>query len=196
MSNKSRLNYIQSFLNRLQAIHLFHVPSLSDQIFELYCYFRKLEEFMNGGKIPRCQSKSPGIFRPHAKPGKSRSADYFRLIDPQGGEDRDLILNGQFQGISGVPHSPDIALTKPDKDEIVSIYECKNSSSLGPGVYREFIGYCEEMGLLIKSNKNRFNAVIDTFTVMKPCIYTSASADQDYVGKMKKTYNFAVVDGF
>ena len=195
MSNQARLSSIQALLNRLQSIHLYRVPSLSDQIFELYCYFRKLEEFMNAGKNLRCQFKSPGIFKPHAKPGKPRSADYFRLIDPQGGENRDLILNGEFQGVSGVAHSPDIALTKPDENKIVSIYECKNSSSLGPGVYREFIGYCEEMGLLVKSNRNRVNAVIDTFSVMKPCIYTSAYADQDHVGKMKKTYDFTVADG-
>jgi hypothetical protein len=195
MNNQARLNQIQNLLSSLQNIRLFRIPSLSDQVFELYCYFRKLEEFVNGGKIPACQSRYPGIFRPHLKPGRPRSGDYFRLIDPQGGENRDLILNGEFKGISGILHSPDISLTQPDEDEIISIYECKNySNSLGPGVYREFIGYCEEMGLLVRSNKGRFSAVINTFAVMTPCIYTSAIVNRDHAEKLKKTYNFSVVD--
>ena len=61
MSNQAKLSIIQAFLNQLQNIQLHRVPSLSDQIFELFCYFRKLEEFMNAGKELRCQSKSQGI---------------------------------------------------------------------------------------------------------------------------------------
>lgn len=91
MSNQARLNQIQNLLSRLQNIRLFRIPSLSDQVFELYCYFRKLEEFVNGGKILACQSRYPGIFRPHLKPGRPRSGDYFRLIDPKGGENRETM---------------------------------------------------------------------------------------------------------
>jgi hypothetical protein len=132
------MNYIRYMLAKFSSVHHFQIPSLSDQIFELYCYFRKIEEFADSGKIPLCQSKSPGIFRLHAKPGKPRTADYFRLVDPQHGEDRDLILNGEFEGVSGISHSPDIVLTKSDEDKIISIYECKNySGSIGPGIYRE-----------------------------------------------------------
>ena len=177
------------------GISLLRVPRFSDQVFELYCYIRKIEEFINVGRIPQCQSITPGVFKPHAKPGRPRAADYFRLIDPQGGEDRDIILNGEFQGISGISHSPDIVLTKSNENHIISIYECKNhSGSLGPGIYREFIGYCEETGLLVKSNRGRISALTDTFPVMVPCIYTSAVANQDHVEKVKKTYNFSVVD--
>jgi hypothetical protein len=56
------------------------------------------------------------------------------------------------------------------------------------------IGYCEEMGLLVKANKKRVNAVINTFAVMTPCIYTSGIANHDHTEKMKKTYNIAVHD--
>ena len=197
MNNQTRLAHIQSLLNNLGNIHLLRTPYLSDQIFELYCYFRKLEEFVNRRKTPLCISKKTGFFSPHAKPGHPRSGDYFSLGDPSGGENRDLILNGEFPGISGVYHSPDIVLAKFDSDKIVSIYECKNySGRLGPRVYREFIGFCKEMDLLSTANQIRINALIGTFPEMAPCIYTSAIADQSQAEKMKKKYNFAVIDHF
>jgi hypothetical protein len=197
VSNLTRLSYIRSLLNSIGNIQLLRVPYLSDQIFELYCYFRKLDEFVMRRKTPQCISNRAGFFSPHAKPGHPRSADYFILSDPSGGEDRDLILNGEFPGISGVNHSPDIVLAKSGTNEVISIYECKNySGRLGRGVYREFIGYCKEMGLLSKANQMRINALIGTFPEMAPCIYTSGIASQIQVQKMKKTYNFTVSDSF
>ena len=193
--SQTRLNYINSLLGRLGSLRFLSIPNASDQIFELYCYFRKVEEFINRGKQPQSKVITHGIFSAHAKPGNPRSSSYFTLIDPSG-DARDLILNGQFEGVSEIYHSPDLALTKCDSDEIVSIYECKNHSSpLGLGVYREFIGDCEEMGLVQKANKSRIKDLIDSYPELRPCIYTSAAANSVHKEKMK-TYGFTVVDCF
>ena len=64
------------------------------------------------------------------------------------------------------------------------------------GCYREFIGFCKEMDLLSKANQIRINSLIGTFPEMIPCVYTSAIANQNYISKMKKAYNFMVVDNF
>ena len=195
MSRRTRLAYIQSLLNSIGNIRLFRIPLLSDQIFELFCYFRKLEEFINRGKTPICVSKRAGYFSPHLRPGYARSADYFRLADPLGGEVRELILNGQFIGDSGVYHSPDIVLAESDENRIVSIYECKNySGTIGPGTYREFIGYCKETGLLSKANQVRINGLIGTFPELAPSIFTSGAVNQSQADKMKRKYNFNVFD--
>ena len=117
------------------------------------------------------------------------------MSDPLGGEVRDLILNGEFPGESGIRHSPDIVLAESGKEKIVSIYECKNhSGALELGIYREFIGYSKELGLLSKANQNRINGLIGTFPELTPGIYTSAVARQNQMNKMKKKYNFTVND--
>ena len=195
MSSPARLSYINSLLQRLGHLRLLSNPSASDRIFELFCYFHKIEEFMTRGRTPQCKMMtSLGIFQPHAKPGNPRSASYFSIIDPLGGETTDLILNGRFTGASGIFHSPDLVLAKLDSDEVVSIYECKNhSGALGLGVYREFIGYCEEMELLQKANRSRIKTLFDSSPEMRPCIYTSAVANRMHKEGME-IYNFSVRD--
>jgi hypothetical protein len=195
MSNVTRISYINSLLQRLGTLRLLQNPTASDRIFELFCYFRKIDEFMIRGRTPECKMMtSLGIFQPHAKPGNPRSASYFSIVDPLGGETTDLILNGRFAGASGVLHSPDLVLARLDSNDVVSIYECKNhSGNLGLGVYREFIGYCEEMELLQKANRSRIKTLFDSSPEMRPCIYTSAVANRVHKEGME-TYNFSVKD--
>lgn len=186
-------------LNQLKTYQTAYVPNFSDQIFELFCYFKKIEEFKHNGKTPLCISTSriPGVFRPHFKPGWPRNADYFQIVGARTIENRDLILNGKFEGISGIFHSPDIALTKPHENKVITFYECKNySGRISPGVYREFIGYCKEMGVSLASINSKFSAFTDTFSVMTPCLYTSGFADIDHIEKMKEKYNLAIRDHF
>jgi hypothetical protein len=154
-----------------------------------------MEEFVDRGKQPLSKVLNHGLFSAHAKPGHPRTASYFSLIE-RNGDGRDLILNGQFVGSSGIAHSPDITLTKLDSNQVVSIYECKNHSSpLGIGVYREFIGYCKEMKLLQEANKSRIKDIIDSYPELGPCIYTSATANANHKEKVKR-YGFTVIDRF
>lgn len=50
MSSSVRLGLIRHLLIHLGRTPFFRTPHCSDQIFELYCYFRKLEDFVNRGK--------------------------------------------------------------------------------------------------------------------------------------------------
>lgn len=197
MSNQNRLSFINSMLTRLGNLRLLNLPHASGHTFELYCYFQKIEQFTNRGKTPRCNNPVHGVFFvPHVKPGSPRSTSYFSLVDSAGGETVDLILNGKFAGVSEIRHSPDIVLTAEGSDDIKAIYECKSySGSLGIGVYREFIGFCQEMGLLRKANRDRVRAVTDPYPEMRSCIYTSAVANPAHVQGIG-IYDFAVVDRF
>jgi hypothetical protein len=148
---------------------------------------------MNRGKTPQIKNVRNNTFSPHLKPGNPKSASYISFFDPNG-EALDLFLNGKFQGLSDIYHSPDLVLTTSTNDEIVSIYECKNhSGKLGLGIYREFIGYCEEMGLLVRGNRSKVKTLRDSYPEVRPCIYTSAVANRVHKENMKR-YDFTVVD--
>jgi hypothetical protein len=196
MSNPQRLYLINAMLERFGRNHLIRTRQLSEKVFELYVYLKKLEEFAQNGKTVICISiNRPGFFRPHFKPGKTRANDYFILRDPLRGNDLDLILNGTFDGLSGMKHSPDIALTGHNSNRIISIYECKNyTKKLTPEVYREVIGYCKELGILVTQNRSRLNDVINAFSVLTPSLYTSGTANPDHVQMMKSTYNFGIFE--
>jgi hypothetical protein len=197
MSDAQRLNSVNSLLTRLGSLNLYRLPYASDQIFEIYCYFRKIEQFINRSKIAEGKMINYGLFAPHSKPGRPRTASYFSIRDPLGGQAHDLILNGRFTGTSGINHSPDITLTPENDDKIISIFECKNySARLGLGVFREFIGYYEEMGLLRTANRDRIEDVISIYPEMKSCIYTSAVAASTHKENMMRRYGFATIDRF
>ena len=172
---------------------------LSSNIFELYCYMKKLNEFQASGKSPIMVSISgnPHVFRPHLSPGTPRNADYFQLIGNRASENRDLILNGQFEGISGIYHSPDIVLTEQNDNQVITFYECKHySGRLTPNVYREFIGYCKEMGITISKSGSRYSAFANTFSVMTPCLFTSACARSDHKDSLREAYNLEIRDRY
>ena len=189
-----RLNVIKSLLAQLGPYQVLLRSQVNEHIFEVFCYFQKSKELMDRGKIPSFLNVSGNKFSAHAKPGKPRSASYISFHDPAG-ETLNLFLNGKFLGRSKIYHSPDLALTTSKNDQIVSIYECKNHS--GPlvlGVYREFIGYCEEMDLLVRGSRNqKIRTVRNSYPELRPCIYTSATAKKSHKNLMKR-YDFTVID--
>lgn len=194
MSNiTQRLNFIKSLLAQLGAYRVLLSSQTSEHVFELYCYFQKSKELMDRGKIPSFQNVRRNIFSVHAKPGNPRSASYISFHDPAG-ETLFLFLNGKFPGLSKIYHSPDLVLTTSKNDQIVSIYECKNhSGKLGLDVYREFIGYCEEMNLLVRGSRNqRIRTVRNSYPELRPCIYTSAIANKSHKNLMER-YDFTVI---
>ena len=165
----------------------------SELIFEIFCYFKKAKELMDRRKTPQFKNLNMNIFCPHAKPGRPKSASYISFSD-QVGETLDLFLNGKFRGMSNIYHSPDLVLAKSKNGQIVSIYECKNHSGpLELGVYREFIGYCEEMGLLVRGNRSHIRTLRDSYPELRPCIYTSATANGNHKNNMRR-YDFTVID--
>jgi hypothetical protein len=187
--SSGRINEIRRLLNQLASNPIFTIPRFSDQVFEVYCYLKKVEEFKQMGRTPICIQRTNGVFRPLHKPGLHRTnGDYFRLLGNNQDKTMDIFLNGTFTGQSGINHSPDIALTERNNDKVISFYECKNySRCLGPGVYREMIGYCNEF----KYKKSGFSDYVNAFT---PAIYTSATADSIHVQKMKEKYNVIIND--
>lgn len=196
MSNiTQRINFINSLLAQLGPYRALLAGQTSVRIFELYCYFRKAEELMNRGKLPIPQNIRGNVFSPHAKPGNAGSASYISFSD-QAGETLDLFLNVKFQGLSNVYHSPDIVLKASKNDQIVSVYECKNHhGKLGLGIYREFIGYCEEMNMLVRGNRNqKIRTLRNSYPELRPCIYTSAVTNKSHKSLMER-YDFSVIDG-
>jgi hypothetical protein len=158
MSITQRLGVIQNLLAQLGQYQILRKSQMPYHVFELYCYFRKAKELMDRGKLPIFRNPQGNVFAFHAKPGKPKTASYITFYD-QNGEDMNLFLNAEFPGRSKVLHSPDMILTSSKNDEIASIYECKHlSGNLELDIYREFIGYCEEMGLLVrkKNTKSEF----------------------------------------
>lgn len=188
-----RLNFIRSLLAQLGAYRLLLKSQASEHIFELYCYFLKSKELMNRGKIPSFHNVRGNVFSAHAKPGKPRSASYISFHD-KAGETLNLFINSKFLGLSKIYHSPDLVLTTSNNDHIVSIYECKNHSGrLELDVYREFIGYCEEMDLLVRGSRNqKIRTVRNSYPELRPCIYTSAVAKKRHENLMKR-YDFTVL---
>jgi hypothetical protein len=186
--SSQRIYEIRYLLSQIANSPIFNIPHFSDQIFEVYCYLKKVEEFRQNGKAPLCVSKTTGIFRPLHKPGLPRNGDYFHLMSNSSRGNLDIILNGTFEGPSGISHSPDIAVTDINQNKVITFYECKNySGSLGPGVYREIIGYYKEF----KCKKNP-----DYYDVATPSIYTSGTANDFHKRRMKEKYNVIVNDLF
>ncbi|XHH07620.1 MAG: hypothetical protein ACFCUE_08530 [Candidatus Bathyarchaeia archaeon] len=202
MSNPQRSYYIKQIFDKINTNAFLQMPHLSDQIFELFCYFSKLEQFVSNGKTPVCESKTNGVFRPNLKPGLT--GDHYRLVGVTPSEERNIFLNVKFQGASGILHCPDIVVTKTDrtkrffeKEIVLTIYECKNySGKIGPGIYREFIGYCKELGVSINRSDSKQSALTYTFSVMTPCIYTSGIADVEHKDWLRNTYSISVEDLF
>jgi hypothetical protein len=197
MSNPQKINYIRHMLSRLSSTMRGIPPNVtSDKVFELFCYFKKIEEFAQTGRTPVCeQSSASNIFRPNLAPGNCSSGDCFRLEDPHGGEDLYLTLNGTFSGHSGIEHSPDIVLSNNRKNKVISFYECKNySHTLGPNVYRELIGYCKEFGVVGTVTHLGARNIVNTYSHLAPCVYTSALADDLHIERMFHTYNIRVFD--
>jgi len=193
-----RLALVKSLLTKLGAYQLHLRGHTSEHIFELYCYFLKAQELLKRGKTPIFQNiltrRSGNYFSAHAKPGKPGTGSYISFTD-QTGETLDLFLNCKFLGLSNVYHSPDIVLKASNNEQIVSIYECKNhSGNLELPVYREFMGYCEEMNLLVRGNrKQRIRTVRNSYSELRPCIYTSAVARKIHEN-LTKRYDFKVID--
>lgn len=199
MSNTAqRLAFVKSLLAKLTPYQLHLRSYTSEHIFELYCYFLKAKELLNRGKTPifrNIRAHSGGkVFSVHAKPGKPGTGSYISFTD-QVGETLDLFLNCRFLGLSYVYHCPDIVLKASNNKEIVSIFECKShSGNLELPVYREFMGYCEEMKLLVKGNRNqRIRTVRNSYPEIRPCIYTSAVTRKTHEN-LTKRYDFTVVD--
>ena len=164
--------------------------SRDERVFELFCYFRKVEELVRRGKAPLPQKVRNRRFSPHSKPGDPLSASYISFQDTRG-EPFDLFLNGKFQGRSGVKHSPDIVLRETRSEKILSVYECKNhSGTLGLIYYREFIGYLDEMNIRKWGRSTTFR---DFLPELRPCIYTSAIANPSS-NLMRDQYDFDVID--
>jgi hypothetical protein len=185
-----RIDEINRLLNTLAGSPIYNIPRFSDQVYEIFCYLRKIEEFRQNGKRPVCRCRSPGVFVPLRRPGNIPNGDYFQLMSNTGTRAyMDIFLNGTFEGQSGICHSPDIVLT--DHGKVVTFYECKNYSGrrIGPGIYRELIGYCKEF----KCRKNAYN---DFFDVMTPALYTSGSAGDADIESMKDTYNVIIKEFF
>jgi len=185
-----RLQFVNSFLNLLGRLRPLVTNSRDERVFELLCYFEKVGELIDRGKTPLLRNVRNRKFAPHSSPGDPFSASYISFQDIRG-EPFDLFLNGQFQGKSGVAHSPDIVLRETTSGKILSIYECKNhSGTLELRYYREFIGYLQEM----KIQKWGRNTAFRNFSPeLRPCIYTSAKANPSS-DLMRDQYDFEVID--
>lgn len=189
MAAGRRLQALNLFLRQIGRLrHPFRNPQ-SDLIFEMYCYFLKVNELMRRGKTPTPRMVVGNFFAPHAKPGNPQNASYISFEEPDS-ETWDLHLNCRFEGKSRVLHSPDIVLKEENSDNIISIYECKNhSGTLQLSIYREFLGYIEEMAIP-KYGQRHFRGFFPEF---RPCIYTSALAGPRRRAMLHK-YHFDVID--
>lgn len=190
VTKRQRLQFVNSFLSFLGGLRPFVASARGERVFELLCYFKKVDELIKRGKTPSLQNVQHHRFAPHSKPGNPISASYISFQDVRG-EPFDLFLNGKFEGRSGAKHSPDIVLRETKSEKILSVYECKNhSGTLGLSYYREFIGYLEEM----KVQKWGRNATFRNFyPELRPCIYTSAIANPSS-NLMQDQYDFDVID--
>jgi len=190
ITKRQRLQFVNNFLIFLGGLGPLVANSRGERVFELLCYFRKVDELINRGKTPLLRRVHNRRFAPHSKPGDPLSASYISFQDVRG-EPFDLFLNGKFQGKSGVEHSPDIVLRETRNKTILSIYECKNhSGTLGLSYYREFIGYLQEMKVQKWGRSTTFRSF---YPELRPCIYTSAKANPSS-NLMRDQYDFEVVD--
>ncbi len=194
VTKSQRLQFVNSFLNSLGQFRSLVANSRNDRVFELFCYFRKVDEWIRRGKSPMPQNVSKSTFAPHSKPGNPMTASYVSLQETNE-ETFDLFLNGRFRSRSGIEHSPDIALVRQTSGDVLSIYECKNhSGTLGLNYYREFIGYLEEMKLPIRGPGTRYYEwFLNLYPEMRPCIYTSAVANFAH-RYIQDKYGFRVID--
>lgn len=188
---QNKLHRVNQFLTQLLRLRpLVGMPS-SDKLFELFCYFLKVNELINRGKIPVVHNAVGGTFRPHFNPGDPYTASYLSFHDQNPNHVTvNLILNGRFIGKSRVRHSPDIALIEEGSEEITTFYECKqHTRTLGLSIYREFIGYLEEMKIPKRGQKRSRNI----FPLLRPCLYTSANAGPN-ADALQDQYQFTVED--
>jgi len=190
VTKTQRLQFVNNFLSAMHMLRPLVASSRNERVFELFCYFRKVDELTKRGKTPLLQNIRNHRFVPHSKPGNPLSASYISFQEAKG-ETFDLFLNAKFQGRSGAEHSPDIVLRETRSEKILSIYECKNhSGTLGLNYYREFVGYLEEMRI----PKRRHNLTFrNLYPELRPCIYTSAIASPSS-NQMRNQYDFDVIE--
>jgi hypothetical protein len=190
VTKAQRLQSVNNFLNTLGGLRPLAAKSRGERVFELFCYFRKVQELIQRGKTPVLHEVKNRRFIPNSKPGNPLSKSYISFEEARSGR-FDLFLNGEFQGKSGVEHSPDIVLREAISRKILSIYECKmHSGRLEKRYYREFIGHLEEM----KIRKWGLNVLFREFyPELRPCIYTSATANTSS-NPMLDQYDFDIID--
>jgi hypothetical protein len=189
VTNDQKLRYINDFLSTVLRLRPFVSNGRCNRVFEVYCYFRKAQEFVRRGKSITPHNIRGRTFVAHSGPGNHMSASYLS-VQESNGPVFDLFLNGEFRGKSGINHSPDIVLQQQIDRRIVSIYECKyHHHSLNLRYYREFIGYLQEMKLLARGHGTERNL----YPEMRPCIYTSAVAPLSN-RLIQEQYDFDVVD--
>ena len=190
VTRRQRLQFVNDFLNAFGRFKSLAANSRNERVFELFCYFRKAHELVSRGKTIIPQKVKGRSFVPHSKPGNPLSASYISLLEPYC-ETFDLFLNGEFQGRSGVRHSPDIVLREKNSEKILSIYECKlHSGKLELPYYREFIGYLEEMRI----PKRRHSVLSrNLYPELRSCIFTSAKARALH-NPIRNLYDFDVID--
>ncbi|UCE15615.1 MAG: hypothetical protein JSV12_07015 [Candidatus Bathyarchaeota archaeon] len=190
IAKRQRLQYVNNFLKVLGGLRPLVASSRDELVFEFFCYFRKVDELIKRGKTPLLKNVHNRIFAPHSKPSNPLSASYISFKDVRGAP-FDLFLNGQFEGRSGVDHSPDIVLRETKSGKILSIYECKkHSGTLDLRYYREFIGYLQEMKVQPWGRNKTFRNFLPE---LRPCIYTSAKANPSS-GLMRDQYDFYTID--
>jgi hypothetical protein len=159
-------------------------------VFELYCYFRKVESFIKRGKTIRVNNVVGGVFKPNLRPNSASAGSYISLTEP-GAKSFDLILNGQFRGKSGADHSPDITLMESGTDLILSIYECKlHARSLNLRYCREFLGFLNELKI---PNHKYSSSTRNLYPELRSSIFTTASKPWSAI-QMQTKYDFDIVD--
>lgn len=193
-TSAERIAIIQNFLNQIGSLRILGLRGqLPEKLFELECFLRTASNLISRNKIPIAENLYSGVFRPLYNPGDPSNYSYLRFIDRSNeGDEMFLYMNGQIIGLSGAFHAPDITLSEGFGDFPFSIYECKNySSTLGVGVYREFIGYLTELGLRPRGSRSK--GFIRSFPDLSPRIYTSAVSRLDHQ-KICARYGFTVID--
>lgn len=190
MTANPRLQFVQNFLRQVLGVQPIVVNGRNAAVFELYCYFKKVEWFIRRGKTVRVNNAVGGVFRPNLGPSASLAGSYISLTEPYTAT-FDLILNGQFRGKSGADHSPDITLIESDTELILSIYECKlHALYLNLRYCREFLGFLNELRV---PNQKYISATRNLYPELRSSIFTSASKPMSAL-QMQNKYDFDIVD--
>jgi hypothetical protein len=190
MSTSPRLQFVQNFLTQVLGLQPTVINRRNSTVFELYCYFKKVEWFVRRGKMVRINNVPRGIFRPNLGPNTPTAGSYISLTEAQTAT-FDLVLNGQFRGKSGADHSPDITLIERDSGLILSIYECKlHALHLNLRYCREFLGFLNELRI---PNQKYVSTTRDLYPELRSSIFTSASKPPSAI-QMQSKYDFDIVD--
>jgi len=190
-SRTQRIQRIQQLLNQLGVIQSIRLSGRTEKLFELECYLRTAARLAQRNKIPRAMNTSGRVFRVLYNPGNIANASHLAFVDRSepSAEKMELFMNCEVRGKSSVEHSPDILLTIGSTR--LSIYECKEySTPLDISVYREFIGFLVELGL-VRANGRNSRLVDRVLPELSPRIYTTASVLPHHA-PLARTYGFSL----